>query len=636
VLFRSGTGNEFIVGLASPLPFTSDALLATFTVLNLDGDTETEFNGTPNSNASIPGQMSWIAGDMPNTLLPIHTATGTPLLGTITPNQVIDTDWYIVSPDAIDIPAVVVGTIVNNTISVVNVGPVDILFEVELLEPIYGFEILAGDGLQLVAPGVTLDIELQFLCISPATYATNISLAPNLPLITVDAIGVAPIMDCEIAELFLEFGNVNLGASRSRFIEITNTDDTPIAIAPVSSSPFFVVDNAEVVLAPGESKSIQVVFQPIAESIYNGVIDLGNALCEPVGCLGEGVIGENFEADLLGIFFDPEFTQSEVSVGSNEILTGYLVLTNPSRSGGVLAWECEVDVVGNALILDWSLEGDHINVGSGNDFVVGMASPLPFTNQALLATCHVFNTDLDDESWFFVRPVRLASVPDQMSWIAASAPEDLLPMHTISSVDLVASISPTSPVAIEAPTPRAQIFGQQVNLSWPAPVGSYDGSHLYRRLPGELAIRLTDEPLTGGSEITFSDVLTGLPSGAKVYYSYALIKDGVEKARSAEVEIMVPVAPSVATRLLPNVPNPFNPMTEIKFELNKSEQVSLKIYDVTGRLVRELASGTLTSGPHSRTWQGRDNSGRQVPSGTYYVRLVTQTKIDSRKIMLLK
>jgi len=90
------------------------------------------------------------------------------------------------------------------------------------------------------------------------------------------------------------------------------------------------------------------------------------------------------------------------------------------------------------------------------------------------------------------------------------------------------------------------------------------------------------------------------------------------------------------TRLLPNVPNPFNPMTEIRFELAAPQAVSLRIYDVTGRLVRELADGPLPTGPHTRVWQGRDDSGRPVPSGAYYVRLVTEGRIDRRKVMLLK
>ena len=64
--------------------------------------------------------------------------------------------------------------------------------------------------------------------------------------------------------------------------------------------------------------------------------------------------------------------------------------------------------------------------------------------------------------------------------------------------------------------------------------------------------------------------------------------------------------------------------------------MDLRIYDVTGRLVRTLVARELTHGPHSEVWQGRDDAGRPVPSGAYYVRLVTGEGVDNRKIMLLK
>jgi hypothetical protein len=92
----------------------------------------------------------------------------------------------------------------------------------------------------------------------------------------------------------------------------------------------------------------------------------------------------------------------------------------------------------------------------------------------------------------------------------------------------------------------------------------------------------------------------------------------------------------VPTRLLPNVPNPFNPGTKIRFELFEPDHVSLNIYDLKGRLVRQLVGETLGEGLHERTWLGRDDSGRQVPSGPYFVRMVTDGGHFTRKIMLLK
>jgi hypothetical protein len=97
-----------------------------------------------------------------------------------------------------------------------------------------------------------------------------------------------------------------------------------------------------------------------------------------------------------------------------------------------------------------------------------------------------------------------------------------------------------------------------------------------------------------------------------------------------------PPALPVATRLLPNVPNPFNPSTRIDFELSAPSRVRLAIYDVTGREVAVLADGSFPAGLVSRTWNGRDRDGRGVPSGPYFVRMVTDTGQFTRKTMLLK
>jgi flagellar hook assembly protein FlgD len=57
---------------------------------------------------------------------------------------------------------------------------------------------------------------------------------------------------------------------------------------------------------------------------------------------------------------------------------------------------------------------------------------------------------------------------------------------------------------------------------------------------------------------------------------------------------------------------------------------------VTGRLVRTLVNEQAAAGENGVTWQGRDDGGRRVSSGAYYVRLVTDGQVDHRKIMMLK
>ena len=98
----------------------------------------------------------------------------------------------------------------------------------------------------------------------------------------------------------------------------------------------------------------------------------------------------------------------------------------------------------------------------------------------------------------------------------------------------------------------------------------------------------------------------------------------------------VPGVVVTATRLLPNVPNPFNPETSIRFEMEKAGRARVAVYDITGREIAVLHDGHLDAGRWERTWQGRDRAGRPVASGTYYVRLQTAAGVDHRKIMLLK
>jgi hypothetical protein len=71
------------------------------------------------------------------------------------------------------------------------------------------------------------------------------------------------------------------------------------------------------------------------------------------------------------------------------------------------------------------------------------------------------------------------------------------------------------------------------------------------------------------------------------------------------------------------VPNPFARATTISYQLGSAGSVALTVLDVTGRIVRTLASGHQKAGSYSVTWDSRDNRGRQVPRGVYFYRLDT-------------
>ena len=85
-----------------------------------------------------------------------------------------------------------------------------------------------------------------------------------------------------------------------------------------------------------------------------------------------------------------------------------------------------------------------------------------------------------------------------------------------------------------------------------------------------------------------------------------------------------------------NFPNPFNPMTNIRFALPNAQLVDLAVYDLQGRRVATLVSETMSAGAHVVTWTGRDELGRAVSSGTYFYRLTTGEEILTGKMLLMK
>ncbi|NIM19057.1 MAG: M6 family metalloprotease domain-containing protein [Candidatus Latescibacteria bacterium] len=85
-----------------------------------------------------------------------------------------------------------------------------------------------------------------------------------------------------------------------------------------------------------------------------------------------------------------------------------------------------------------------------------------------------------------------------------------------------------------------------------------------------------------------------------------------------------------------NYPNPFNPSTTIYFYLPAESKIRLEIFDVSGRLVRALATGVFQTGPHRSEWDGRNQNGERVSSGVYVYRLTAGKQMLSRKMVVLK
>jgi hypothetical protein len=94
--------------------------------------------------------------------------------------------------------------------------------------------------------------------------------------------------------------------------------------------------------------------------------------------------------------------------------------------------------------------------------------------------------------------------------------------------------------------------------------------------------------------------------------------------------------PPAAATLARCWPNPFNPATTIAFTLREKGPVTLKVYDVSGRLVRTLVEETRDAGRYEVVWDGKNGGGRGVASGIYFCRMQTADFERSEKMVLLR
>ena len=97
--------------------------------------------------------------------------------------------------------------------------------------------------------------------------------------------------------------------------------------------------------------------------------------------------------------------------------------------------------------------------------------------------------------------------------------------------------------------------------------------------------------------------------------------------------------PATTTRdyqLYQNYPNPFNPETIITFNLPEDSEVTLDIYNILGQRIITVFHNNLSAGRHSFRWDGRDNSGQEVPSGVYLYHLKAGGHVQTKKMMIFR
>jgi len=125
-------------------------------------------------------------------------------------------------------------------------------------------------------------------------------------------------------------------------------------------------------------------------------------------------------------------------------------------------------------------------------------------------------------------------------------------------------------------------------------------------------------------------------------YEFTVVKSGYTVLREtylpsiiADVNDGEDRVPS-AFQLEQNYPNPFNPRTTIEYSIPARMEVTFEIYNLLGQKIYETGRASMAAGGHSIAWDGKDNSGREVPSGIYFYRLTAGEYCQTKKMVLLR
>jgi protocatechuate 3,4-dioxygenase beta subunit len=137
-----------------------------------------------------------------------------------------------------------------------------------------------------------------------------------------------------------------------------------------------------------------------------------------------------------------------------------------------------------------------------------------------------------------------------------------------------------------------------------------------------------------GYATTFNGIAPSLESADPLFVGNGTLEMNFSLKGSSGIQPN-PTTPSRVS-LYANYPNPFNPVTSIRFALPAAAAVRLTVFDLNGRELKTLWNGPASEGFHQVTWNATDASGNAVPSGMYLYRLETPKSVKSGKMIYLR
>lgn len=453
---------------------------------------------------------------------------------------------------------------------------------------------------------------------------------------------VSPI--CRLEPAALDFGELPVFHSLTLSFTVTNDGFGLLAgELGVSGTGFtLLTGGGPFSLGPGESLTGSVRFTPLDLGTFAGTVTTGLADCPTLPLTGRSVPSAH-DVEFLGAFADLAAIYCYADIGlhdpvrvhfmacirnhANYQLTGARFriagIPRPTAAQGRVAGYPRPGVYATGDLWDgvnlsiygapygmtiplFDLEFEAYQPGwIGEDDLLTVVGAFGETHPELIFEWGAIELSVQDGWFTFNCSSSYYCTCHYEDWPQAVLLTDFALVPTPGTVDIHWELESDGPLSCRL---EAEQAGTLRELSVPVPQG------------GAYALRDADPVLHDGGEVT--------------YTLHAREGDGDWQILRRETAT-VPALPRRTGLGAPH-PNPFNPTVRLPFSLRATGQVRLAIVDVSGRRVAQLIDAEWPAGEHALEWNGRDDSGRSLSAGVYFVEFRAPGCAQARKLVLLR
>jgi M6 family metalloprotease-like protein len=413
-------------------------------------------------------------------------------------------------------------------------------------------------------------------------FASNISASAN-PMTFV----FNPV--CDVVPSGLDFGPVAVGEYLDLTFTMMNFGVDPL-VGTVSDtcSSYSVISGASYNIASGGSHVVTVRFEPTSAGTFDCMIQTGSSYCGEVPCTGDAFIRDCIvEPDTLDF--------GDVAVGGFKTLPFKIRNDGAGVISGTLSYSCDRYIVTSSTFYV-------LNPGDSTYVTVMFLPAALGTETCLIETGYALCKDV----------------------LCIGNGADLTPPPTPTGLSLTYNSSP----------------GNQ--LSWDSsPAADFGSFKVYR---SDNPLLLLDAP----TDTTWQEVhetpdtswTDAMPDGWRYRYCVTALDDSDNESGQGFPTVVTGITEQIMPlkfSLHPGAPNPFNPSTVISYDVPPGGgKVTIRVFDVTGRLVKTLVNEHKTAGRNTVKWFGKNERGEQVATGVYFCRMQAPGYQKTMKMTLLK